>query len=55
MRRSHLIAVIEALHVAIGEVVANWETGDLAGAVHELEIVDKEHAVPALAWWEADE
>lgn len=55
MKRSDLIDVIERVHDAARAVIDNWDKGDLAGAVRDLEAADIEFAKPALEWWASDE
>lgn len=55
MKRGELIAVIEAVHNAIQNVMANWERGDLAGAINRLRKLDEDKIVPCIEWWEKDD
>lgn len=55
MKRSDLINVIYAARNAAQGVVDNWEKGDLAAAVRELDAVLQHDIADAIKWWESDE
>jgi hypothetical protein len=55
MKRRDLIEVIQSSQIAMKAVLDNWEKGDLAAAVRELQAVKTNEVDPAIAWWESDE
>lgn len=54
MGRDDLIEVIESCQTAMQAVLDNWEKGDLAEAVRELQAVKINEVDPAIAWWNED-
>jgi hypothetical protein len=55
VKRSDLMDVICVAQSAMQNVLDNWEKGDLAGAIRNMESVLHEQIEPTIQWWESDQ
>lgn len=55
MKRADLIEIIEAAQSAMQIVLDNWDHGDLASAIRNMQEVKTTSVDPAIAWWESDD
>jgi hypothetical protein len=54
VKRTDLMDVIYSADAAIKHVLENWQKGDLAGAVRELQAVKDGDIKSAIEWWESE-